>query len=190
MTLYRTVAPASEAVSVADIKALIRVDVTDDDTVIGDLRDQAVAELDGRDGLLGRALITQTWELRLPAFPVGNCIRIPLPPLQSVASIAYLDRDGNSQTMPATDYVVDTKPEPGMVYLATGKTWPTGVLAGGGRDVVTVTFVAGYGADTSSIPAPITTWLKNRAGLLYQMRETPPAARLGGLANWRIAMVA
>lgn len=186
--LQRTVAPAILPVTLAETKAHIRVDLDDDDALIGGLIDQAVAEIDGAAGLLGRALIKQTWQARLRTWPTGPLaavLRVPLPPLIAVGAITYLDGDGASQTVDAGSYVVVTEVQPGEVWLAKGKSWPANTLDTG-RPVITVTFDAGFGEAAADVPEPVRRWIMNRVGLLYSNRELPPAPKLGSLVNWRM----
>ncbi len=75
-----------------------------------------------------RALTTQTWDLILDKFPSdSDYIEIPLPPLQSVTSVKYIDYAGVSATMTAglSGYFVDTDNEPGRVCLSYGVSWPS-----------------------------------------------------------------
>lgn len=54
--------PTGPVVSLADLKAHLRVDGADEDTLIASLEAAAVAYLDGWGGVLGRAILPQTWE--------------------------------------------------------------------------------------------------------------------------------
>ena len=165
------IVPASEEpITVAEAKASpsLRVAVATDDTDIGTLITTA---RDMAETITRRAFITQTWELVLDGFPTGGIV-LPLPPLQSVASIKYIDTDGAQQTLDALLYAVDTDSEPGLVVPAYGESWPST------RDevnAVRVRFVAGYGA-AADVPAAIKTWIKMRAGTLY---DNPQALVVG-----------
>lgn len=171
-SLLLVTAPAAgdPVITRADTKALMRIpsSFTDDDTLIDALIATAVGEIDGERGWLNRALVSQTWDLRLDRFPaVGDhpfdptwratAIDVDLPPLQSVTSLKYIDTAGVEQTLTAnTDYVVHTAEEPGLVALADGKSWPST------RDevgAVRIRFVAGYGA-AAAVPDVIKTALK------------------------------
>lgn len=55
------VAPVAKPITLAEAKAHCRVDHTDDDALIDALIDAAVAYLDGWGGVLGRAIMPQTW---------------------------------------------------------------------------------------------------------------------------------
>lgn len=165
MRLRLITAPASEVVTSAEAKAHLRVDHADDDALIIAYLTSARAHLDGRDGILGRALMTQTWELVLDTFPVAQ-IALPLPPLQSITSIKYQDSNNVEQTMDAADYVVDATSEPACVHPATA--WPSTYST---PNAATIRFVAGYG-NASAVPEPIKTAIKLKVQALYD--NVPP----------------
>jgi uncharacterized phiE125 gp8 family phage protein len=168
-SLKLNTAPVLEPVSLGDVKDWNRIDTADHDRMLLNLMKgarQAIEEY------LSRALITQTWVLKFDSFPV--CIRPPRPPLQSVTSITYNDVDGNSQTVTAGDYTVDTNSEPGRIVEAVSATWPA---TRGHIDDVTVTFVAGYGDGQEDVPDEIRMAIKMLAGFYY---DTPQHIMGGG----------
>ena len=173
MSLSLVSAAAAEPVTLVEAKAFLNVTTADDDTLITSLIAAARAEIDGEDGWLGRALVTQTWDLLLDRFPGGSlrnpwsAIFAPLPPLQSVTSLKYLDTAGVEQTLATAKYTVDAKSEPGRIVPAYGESWPST------RDVpnaVTLRFVAGYGA-AAAVAEPLKRWIKSRVATLYGFRE-------------------
>ncbi|NBT83235.1 MAG: hypothetical protein EBT56_16920, partial [Betaproteobacteria bacterium] len=122
------------------------------------------------------------WKLVLDAFPgpslmqsatgasfslPGHAILLAKCPVQSAVSIEYLDMNGTTQVMPASDYVLDAACEPARLTPAFGKTWPSTLPQMG---AVSVTFDAGYGA-ASSVPEGLKSWIKLRVGSLYGHRE-------------------
>ncbi|MFQ5535459.1 MAG: head-tail connector protein [Sphingomonadales bacterium] len=166
MALSLVTAPAAEPITLAEAKDHLRITGTDDDVYITRLIAAARQHVDGSDGILGRALITQTWDLFLPKFPAE--IRVPLPPLQSVTSIKYIDAGGITQTLAASEYTVDVKRQPGRIVEAFGKSWPAT------RDVpnaVEVRFDAGYGLADSDVPEPIRHALLFFIAHLFERRE-------------------
>lgn len=120
------------------------------------------------EGFQNRQYITATWDLWLDNFPAGACIRIPLPPLQSVTSIKYYDTANVEAILPLTDYFIDDKSEPGRVALAYGKSWPSTTL----RPVngVCIEFVAGYGL-TTAVPKKVKQAILLLIGHWYMNRE-------------------
>jgi uncharacterized phiE125 gp8 family phage protein len=184
VTLTLVTPPAAEPILIADARAHLRLDATGsptpshpDDALVLSLVKAARQHLDGRDGVLGRALITQTWRLDLPEFPrSGEAIALPLPPLVSVGSIAYTDTAGDTQTLSALLYdVVAGGWGPGMVRPVHGAYWPATRAQ---SDAVRITFTAGYGAAGSDLPAPLVAAMKLHLGVLYENREAAAPAVL------------
>ena len=151
--LVRTASPASTPVTTAEAKAQLRIDHNDDDAFIAALIEAATSHVDGWSGILGRALLTQTWRGSLDAFPEDReAIDVPLLPLQSVTAITYVDGDGTTQTLdPAVYRVLDNGTERGAIAPAFGEAWPE---TQDRLQAVTVTFVAGYGA-AADVPQAI-----------------------------------
>ncbi len=170
MGLVLVTGPAAEPVTVAEAKAQLRVDITDDDPLITSdiLAAREMLERDTR-----RALITQTWDLVLDAFPADALLTLPLPPLSSVVSVTYKDQAGNVQTFSADNYVVDTSGLFGRIVLKDGVSWPSDTLwpAGG----ATVRFVAGYG-DATMVPQLAKMAILLLVGHWYENREAVIAA--------------
>lgn len=169
MRLVRTSAPAVEPVSLDEAKAHLRIDGTDEDALIASLISAAAARLDGRDGVLGRCLITQSWRLTLDGFAPE--IELPLPPVQSVDSIVYDAPDGSEQTLASESYralglgdaaSARLRPTPGLG-------WPPVATASA---TVRITLTAGYGPQPADVPEPIRTAIKMHVGHLFEHRES------------------
>lgn len=165
LDLVRTQDPAP-LVSLDRAKRHLRVDGTVEDEDITDLVAAAVEAIDGYSGRLGRAIVTQTWALHLPRFPACRQITLPLPPLQSVTSIAYVDAAGDEQTLSSGAYDVLDGPKSAVV-LKSDQAWPS---TGAHPRAVTITFVAGYGAP-EAVPKTIVSAVLLAVGELYANRE-------------------
>lgn len=151
--------PAATPVSLDEARAHCKAD-TADDTLLQVYLDAAVAHVDGAEGVLGRCLVTQTWDYKLDAFP--ETIKVPLPILASVTSISYVDADGDTQTMSASDYRVS-----GQRITPGDAGWPA---TDDVTHAVTVRFVAGYGLAVA-VPAAIKAAILLYVGDLYANRE-------------------
>lgn len=113
-----------------------------------------------------RVFITQEWEITLERFP-GRYITIPLPPLQSITSIKYVDNNGVQQTLDSSVYIVDTSSEPGVITPAYDEVWPTPRFQ---LNSVIIRFVAGYGT-AADVPEGIKLWMKFMIKTAYDQRE-------------------
>jgi uncharacterized phiE125 gp8 family phage protein len=157
--------PAAEPITLAQAKLHLRVDtsLTAEDSLITAMisaaRDRAEQET-------GRAIPTQTWKLQLDRFPCDE-IDVPMPPLQSVTSIQYLDAlTGTLTTLAQANYVVSSYThDRGRITPAYGIVWPVSRLQ---ADSVTVTFVAGY----ATVPQSITEAIYLMVGQWYDMARS------------------
>ena len=168
----RTVAPAAQPVTLAELKEHCRVLHNEDDDQLSAYLEAAIETVDGYSGTLGRALINQTWRLNLREF--GGIIRLPLEPVSSVTSITYYDSDNALQTLSTDIYEAFTDARGYAVCLKHGQSWPSTYAR---PDAVAVTFVAGYGETSASVPERIRAAIKLHAAFLYQIRETDTTER-------------
>lgn len=139
--------PVEEIVTLDEAKSQVRVDHTDEDLAIVGMVEAVRLEC---EQTARRAFVTQTWDMTLDKWPTEDEIALPLPPLQSVTSITYVNEQNVTHTMPGSDYFVDADGEPGRVCLGSGKCWPAGTLRP--KAAIKVRFVAGYG-DAVAVPA-------------------------------------
>ncbi|AGT09695.1 head-tail connector protein [Paracoccus aminophilus] len=82
------VAPTELLVTLEDAKAHCRIDGSDSNALVQGYIDAAIAYLDGYRGILGRCIMTQTWEIDLPC--LGRH-RLPLP---DVIEASAVDAEG------------------------------------------------------------------------------------------------
>lgn len=168
MALIRITEPASDPVTLEETKEHIHVDFSDDDMRIADFIRTAAQRLDGREGKLGRCLISQSWRLSLDAFP--REIALPLPPCISVDSISYLDANGDEVEIDAADYRVTGlgSLDGAHIRAVRGKSWPTT----SDTESVFIEFTAGFGAVPEDVPEPLRTAIKMHVGHLFEHRES------------------
>ena len=179
LNLTRTVDASVEPVSTEEMKSHLRVTYSDEDALIDTLTAAARRRI---EHITDRALINQTWELRIDwDFP--SVIYLPRSPLSSVSSVQYVDNNGDTQTLATSEYTVDATHEPGRIYEAQDKVWPD---TWNERNAVIVTFVAGYGAAATDVPDEFKVamklltahWFRNReASTSLSLSETPEAVQ-------------
>lgn len=165
-SLVRVTAPAASPISLAEAKEQMRVEGTDEDVIIQRLIDAAIAFVDVQ-GVLGRAMITQTWgQWLLPNPPMT--VSLMLGPVQSVSAIRYYDVDGVLQTATLADFNVFGTPNKITVSPKTGKAWPTTQTR---DDAIQIQYVIGYGATSAEVPQTVRHALMMLVAHWYENRE-------------------
>lgn len=170
MALKLITPPTTLAVSLAEAKLHLRVDGTDEDTLITSM---LLAATEAAEQATGRALMPQTWELTLDAFPAAfQLTRIPV---ASVTILKYYDEAGVQQTLGTARYTLDNADDfgPAKVVPAYGDIWPT---TRGQINAVALRYLAGW-PDAASVPDSIKAWIKLQVGAMFENREAEGAVQ-------------
>jgi uncharacterized phiE125 gp8 family phage protein len=176
--------PAAEPLILAEAKNWAKIDVTDDDPLVATLITAATASA---EQYLRRALITRTLKLTLDSgisgwindLPAGTydlpitafseslprILQLPTPPVQSVTSIVTYDIYNSATTFDPSNYLVDLAS--GRITLNFGCTWPINLRQ---VNACEITYVAGYGDTSSSVPMPIKTAMLMHVQAMYDGR--------------------
>lgn len=162
-------AASSEPVSVTEAKTRLRIDGTDDDTDLGLMIKDAVARIDGPNGV-GICMEQQTWEMSLDCFP--EIIYLPLSPVASITSITYIDGNGAEQTLADTEYKIDTPTR--RLVPAYGKSWPSTRYE---ISAVKIRFVVGY----DDVPDDLKQAIFLMVGHSYAHREAVGAKEMSAI---------
>lgn len=149
MTLTITTAPAVEPVTLDEVKTRLRVDTTDDDTLITAL---ITAQRQRIETLTGQALITRSVTEARDIGPADGVLTLAVGPVSAVTEVAAVDEDGARTTLDAASYLVDTASIPGRIALVTGASWPVSDRAMAGFEIA---YDAGYGGTADDTPAPL-----------------------------------
>ena len=171
-------APATGVVALEEMKGHVRVIHDDDDADLQRYLDAAVSHLDGPSGVLGRCLITQTWQVKARAWPLrGTRFALPVPDCSAV-TISYRDTTGAAQSWASSLWHLVEGRSESAVEIAARQSWPA---LDEHPSAVTVTFTAGYGATEDDVPQSIrhailllaATWFENREA--YSVGQTVSA---------------
>ena len=153
------------ALSLSTAKSHLRVDGSDDDTLITAL----VASAEQlAEHLTGRTLITRDRTHRVAEF--GDRIRLPGAPVASITSVKYLDTAGAEITLSNALYALESGTDWPAVVPAVGATWPA--VQPDRADAVRIAYSAGYGAADTDVPIGIQQWLLLCLGTWYNQRES------------------
>lgn len=161
MTLRLITAPAKEPVSMDLMKTFLRVDSPADELL---LESMLKAAREKGEELARRAFITQTLEQIFDEWPSEYEFTLWRPPLQSIVSVKYRDYYGVERAW--TDYVADTRSEPGEIRF---RSLPSEQLLESGA--IAVRFIAGYGDEASFVPERIKQAILMLAGHWYETRD-------------------
>jgi uncharacterized phiE125 gp8 family phage protein len=153
--------PAEEPITLEEARTHLRLESGEDDYLAGLIS----ASRRHCESFQGRAYVTQTWDLCLNAFPCG-CIKVPLPPLQEITFIKYKDSSGILQTLESSEYLVDSNSEPGLIFRAYGKSWPTTYPE---INSVQIRFIAGNGT-AADVPPEVKHAILLKVADLYEHR--------------------
>lgn len=160
----RVTPPAAEPVSLSDLKSHLSIFHSDDDARLATLISGAVSDLDGFDGRLGRALVSQDWVQAFEEW-TGRFV-LPMPDI-STATITYQDENDATQTVAADQYeIIETHRGAEVVFkdvFQEPSTYDDALAP------ISVTFTAGYGG-ASDVPQDI----KIAIWLMVQMDYDQP----------------
>lgn len=163
MPLALTVPPPTEPISLTEAKTFLRIDTTEEDTLIQSL---ILAARVHTEHLINRKLITQTWSLFLNNWPKANELQLPLNPVQSVNEIKTYDGSGIPTIWASENYTVDTLFEPARIIKNTN--WPTPAQSTNG---IEISITAGYGNSATDAPEPVRQAIRHLITHWYENRE-------------------
>ena len=167
MTVLLITPPALEPVSLAEVKAHLRLTGADDDDYLAAMITAARIQV---ETATRRVLIDQTWRIFRDDWPASGLLDLPVGPVRSIAEIVVYAADGTPHALAPAAWVLDGASMPARLRLL-----GTGPTPGRPLNGIEIDVVAGYGPSGLAVPQPlrlaITTlvarWYENREGWAY-----------------------
>ncbi len=174
-------AQTDNAITLAQLKAYLKVDSSDDDTVLGIIK-QTVDSW--AKEYTGRTLCTTTYDLFIDDLADQNVpiqegiydgvdmnfakttINLPFSPVSAITHVKYYDDDDNATTWASSNYRLDSASMPSRFCLQRNITYPTGLRPTNGFEI---RYVAGYGGE-SAVPQQIKQACLIYASYLFEHR--------------------
>lgn len=164
MTLVMTNGPDLEPITVAEAKAHLRIDGSEEDALIASLIITSRLHI---EAALGLALVAQSWSYFIDRWPRSRAVVLPLKPIQSISQVRVWAADGSAQTLPATSYLLDgLGSPPRLVWHGAASAPVPGRVANG----IEIGLEAGYGAAAADVPAPLRQALLLLVAHWYEFR--------------------
>jgi uncharacterized phiE125 gp8 family phage protein len=145
MTPIALTPPVMEPVSLPDARMFLRLDLDEEDGLLGTLITAARLMIEAASG---RMLIDQDWRIVLDRWPDSGEIRLPLSPVRSISAARVYDAQGLAQTVSPAALQLDASADPPVIRLVAGVP-PIGRT----RSAIEIDVVAGYGDSAAAVPA-------------------------------------
>jgi len=164
------VAATTPVISTANAKLFLKVDISDDDTLIDSL---VTAATQSAQEYTNRFFIDTTITQYGTTF--NDLKELYKSPVSSITHIKYYDDDNVQQTVAGTVYNVVPAIEPTRVELKVDQSYPS---VADRSDAVECKYVVGYGAAASDVPQAIIQAVYLTIGHWYQNRQEVVIGRI------------
>jgi uncharacterized phiE125 gp8 family phage protein len=171
LLLSRIAAPLETPVTIAEVKAHLKIDHDAEDALLGDLIDRATDTVDGPRGVLARCLITQSWRVAC-AGPIHGRIALPMAPVIEMIAAQYFDASGAAVALDPLDFWLMGDADSAWIEPALSAPWPE--LAAR-ADAISFDVSAGFGG-RADVPPGIRHAILLIVGHWHRNREAAGAA--------------
>ena len=163
-------AAAVTLIPTSTAKTYLKVDISEDDTLIANLIEAATQ---AAQDYTNRYFINTT--LKMVADTWDDIATLYKSPVSSVTNIKYYDSDNSVQTLADTVYFVDSVSKPCQICLKVDQSYPS--LAAR-KMAVEVNYVVGEGAAASDVNELVKSAVLLMVGHWYQNREAVVVGRI------------
>jgi uncharacterized phiE125 gp8 family phage protein len=170
MTLFRTVEPTAEPVTLAEVKAQLKIAHSSEDELLAGLIRAAREDVERATGV---ALIDQSWRLALDRWPRHGIALLQRHPVKEVLSVTAYGADGEASIIEPETYTLDSASRPARLLMEE-RPEPLRTMNG-----VEIDFVAGFGEAGPDVPDLLKRGIATLVAHWYEFRasfgaEDPP----------------
>ena len=165
MTYALITPPVAEPLTLAEIKAHLRIDGSAEDGLLTGLIKVAREHLERTTGL---ALISQGWRLYLDCWPQSGVLEISRGPVVSIEAVHAFDELGEESEVALAGHVLDGLCRPARLWLRES---PVARQAING---IEVDFTAGFGESGADVPDTLKRAMLVHAAHCYEFRGAVP----------------
>lgn len=172
MTYTLIVAPSAEALTLAEAKAHLRLDGSEEDGLLTALIRTAREHLERS---LDLCLITQGWRHYLDSIPEDGVIQLAKSPIQAIESVTVYDGAGTPRLLSLDGHVLDGASRPARLFLRERE------AAGRAINGIEIDLRAGFGATGAEVPDVLKRAMLMHVAQMFELRgaltpDVQPAA--------------
>jgi uncharacterized phiE125 gp8 family phage protein len=163
MSLFHVSGPASELIPLAEVKAYLKVETSDDDVVIAAILAAARmrVEIECR-----RQIGDQTWRLVCDRWPSVGEFKISVFPVRSITAARLRNPDNSTTTVELTRFNLRPGQRPTTVLVElNGIAQPTKP-----KDGIEIDFLVGHGPNAADLPQALNLAIKMLCAHYYDSR--------------------
>lgn len=172
MTKSLVTPPAGLPVTLAQVKAHLRIETPDDDDYLGELMALAVAHVEQAADV---CLLTQIWRVYLDCLPANGLVELPVRPVSQINAVTVYDADGAPSVFASAGYQLDAVSDIPRLRFAT--TPGPGQAMNG----IEIDCICGFGDTGADVPDQLIRAVMVLCAHWYEMRGAALDAANAGL---------
>ena len=153
--------PAVEPITLAEAKAHLRLETTDEDALLAALIRAARLHLESQTGL---CLISRPLRLYLDDWPEGRMIQIARGPVQTIEIVTVYDAVGTPVHVDMSGYMLDGAAQPARLIL------PERPATARALNGIEIDFTAGFGESGADVPDTLKRALLLHVAAMFELR--------------------
>lgn len=155
--------PSAEPLTLAQVKAHLRVEHADEDGLLSGLITMARQFLEAETGL---CLMRQRLRFYLDRWPKNGVIQLLRRPVQSLDAVTVYDAEGRASSVPIADHLLDGDSRPARLWLRDAPE-PGQAING-----IEIDVTVGFGEAGADVPGPLIRAMLIHVAQMYAVRGT------------------